>query len=134
MVGLLEPDGRTRVIAYGDPGPGQPPLDGNSVFEIGSISKVFTATVLAELVQEGKVKLNDPVQKYLPASVHMPTHDGKVITLLNLSEQNSGLPSLPSNFHPTDPSNPYADYTVQRMYDFLSSYQLTRDPGAQFEY
>ena len=40
VVGLLEPDGRTRVVAYGDPGPGQPPLDGNSVFEIGSISKV----------------------------------------------------------------------------------------------
>ncbi len=134
VVGLLEPDGRTRIIAYGDPGPGQPPLDGNSVFEIGSISKVFTATLLAELVQEGKVKLNDPAQKYLPASVHMPTHNGKVITLGNLAEQNSGLPSLPSNFHPSDPSNPYADYTVQQMYDFLSGYQLTRDPGAQFEY
>ena len=134
VVGLVEPDGRTRVVAYGDPGPGQPPLDGNSVFEIGSISKVFTASVLAELVQEGKVKLDDPVQKYLPASVHMPTHDGKVITLGNLSEQNSGLPSLPSNFHPADPSNPYADYTVQQMYEFLSGYQLTRDPGAQFEY
>lgn len=134
VVGLLEPDGRTRVVAFGDPGPGQPPLDGNSVFEIGSISKVFTATVLAELVREGKVKLDDPVQKYLPASVHMPTHDEKVITLGNLSEQNSGLPSLPSNFHPANPANPYADYTVQQMYDFLSHYQLTRDPGAKFEY
>ncbi len=134
VVGLLEPDGRTRVVAFGDPGPGQPPLDGNSVFEIGSITKVFTATVLAELVQEGKVKLDDPVQKYLPASVHMPTHNGKQITLGNLSEQNSGLPSLPTNFHPADPANPYADYTVQQMYDFLSHYQLTRDPGERFEY
>ncbi|MGI8510746.1 MAG: serine hydrolase [Gemmatimonadaceae bacterium] len=134
VVGLLEPDGRTRIVAFGDPGPGQPPLDGNSVFEIGSISKVFTATVLAELVQAGKVKLNDSVQKYLPASVHMPESNGKAITLGNLSEQNSGLPRMPSNFHPANPANPYADYTVQQMYDFLSTYQLTREPGAKFEY
>jgi serine-type D-Ala-D-Ala carboxypeptidase/endopeptidase len=134
VVGLLDPDGSTRVVAYGDPGPGQPPLDGNSVFEIGSISKVFTATVLADLAQQGKVRLDDPVQKYLPAGVRMPSRDGEQITLLNLSEQNSGLPRMPDNFHPADPSNPYADYTVQDLWDFLSHYTLTRDPGAQFEY
>jgi len=134
VVGLLDPDGRTRIVAYGDPGPGQPPLDGNSVFEIGSISKVFTSAVLAELVQEGKVSLEDPVQKYLPATVHMPTRNGKAITLGTLSEQNSGLPRMPTNFRPRDQSNPYADYSVQQMYEFLSGYQLTRDPGAQFEY
>ena len=41
---------------------------------------------------------------------------------------------MPCNFHPGQPANPYADYTVQQMYDFLSGYQLPRDPGAQFEY
>ena len=134
VVGLLEPDGRRRVVAYGDPGPGQPALDGSSVFEIGSISKVFTATVLAELVQEGKVKLTDPVQKYLPSSVHVPSRNGKQITLGSLSEQNSGLPRLPSNFHPANPANPYADYGAQQLYEFLSGYTLPRDPGAEFEY
>ena len=134
VIGVLDADGHSRVVAYGDPGPGQPALDGNSVFEIGSISKVFTATVLAELVQEGRVSLDDPVQKYLPSTVHLPTHSGKVITLGNLSTQNSGLPRMPSNFKPADPTNPYADYTVQQMYDFLSGYQLKRDPGAEFEY
>jgi serine-type D-Ala-D-Ala carboxypeptidase/endopeptidase len=134
VVGMLQPDGRTRIVAYGDPGAGQPPLDGNSVFEIGSISKVFTATVLAELVQEGKVTLDDPVQKFLPSTVHIPSRDGKVITLGSLSEQNSGLPRMPSNFHPANQANPYADYEAAQLYEFLSGYQLTRDPGAQFEY
>jgi len=134
VVGLLEPNGHTRVVAYGDPGPGQPALDGNSVFEIGSISKVFTATALSVLVQQGKVSLDDPVQKYLPASVHVPSRDGKQITLGSLSEQNSGLPRMPSNFHPANNANPYVDYGTQQLYEFLNGYQLTRDPGAEFEY
>jgi D-alanyl-D-alanine-carboxypeptidase/D-alanyl-D-alanine-endopeptidase len=134
VVGLLAADGSTRVIADGDPGPGQPPLDANSVFEIGSITKVFTSAVLAEMVQEGKVRLDDPAQRYLPAGVHLPTRNGKVITLAMLSEQNSGLPRMPTNFHPADPANPYADYSVRQLYDFLNGYQLARDPGERFEY
>lgn len=134
VVGLMEADGRTRIVAAGDPGSGQPPLDGDSVFEIGSISKVFTSTVLAELVQEGVVSLDDPVQKFVPAGVKIPSRNGKVITLGNLSEQNSGLPRMPDNFYPKDPGNPYADYTVAQLYAFVSGYKLPRDPGEQFEY
>lgn len=134
VVGMLEPDGRTRFFAYGDPGPNRPPLDSNSVFEIGSITKVFTATMLAQMVKEGRVRLDDPAQKFVPSSVTLPTHDGKEITLGSLSEQNSGLPRMPTNFHPANSANPYADYTVQQMYAFLSGYKLTRDPGASFEY
>src|SRR5262245_1163306 len=77
VVGMIEPSGKTHIVAFGDPGSGQMPLDGNSVFEIGSISKVFTSTLLAQLVNEGKVRLEDPVQKYLPATVKMPTRNGK---------------------------------------------------------
>ena len=134
VVGLLDATGTTRIVAYGDPGPGQAPLDGDTVFEIGSISKVFTATALASLVLDGTVSLDDPVQKFLPARVTMPARNGKAITLGHLSSQNSGLPRMPSNFTPKDQSNPYADYTVDQMYAFLSGYQLPRDPGEQFEY
>src|SRR5690349_16001674 len=63
VIGVIDADGRTRVVTYGDPGAGQPPLDANSVFEIGSISKVFTSTALAMLVQQGKLRLDDPAQK-----------------------------------------------------------------------
>jgi CubicO group peptidase (beta-lactamase class C family) len=134
VVGVIEPNGRKRIVAYGDPGPGQPALDADSVFEIGSISKVFTATLLSQMAEEGKVRLDDPVQRWLPPTVRLPARSGKAITLVSLSEQNSGLPRLPDNMTPADRSNPYADYTVQQMYEFLSRYQLTRDPGAQFEY
>jgi CubicO group peptidase (beta-lactamase class C family) len=134
VVGLLEPDGSTRILAWGNPGPGQPSLDETSVFEIGSVTKVFTAALLSDMVQRREVALDDPVQTYLPAGVVMPTRGGKQITLAMLSEQTSGLPRLPTNLRPADASNPYADYTVQQLYEFLSGYTLPRDPGASYEY
>ena len=133
VVGLFGPTGRRRVVAYGSSGTSRP-LDANSVFEIGSITKTFTAAVLADMVARGEVKLDDPVAKFLPASVHVPTRNGRQITLLDLATQSSGLPYMPSNLKPKDASNPYADYTPEKMYEFLSGYQLTRDIGSQYEY
>ena len=134
VVGVLHPDRHTQIVAAGDPGPGRPALDGSSVFEIGSITKVFTATVLAALADEGKLRLDDPVQTYLPSSVRMPTRNGKAITLALLAEQRSGLPRLPDNMRPANAANPYADYGVPQLYEFISRYQLPRDPGESFEY
>ncbi len=108
--------------------------DENTVFEIGSITKVFTGTLLAEAVRRGEVTLDDPISKYLPKTVKTPSREGKEITLLDLATQSSGLPGLPANFAPKDAGNPYADYTVAQMYDFLSGYQLTRDIGTKYEY
>jgi len=124
VVGLLD-KGR-RLIAVG--------VDVDDVFEIGSITKVFTASILADMVARGEVRLDDPVAKYLPSSAHIPSRNGRQITLLDLATQSSGLPRMPSNFTPRDSTNPYADYTVQQMYAFLSGYQLTRDIGATYEY
>jgi CubicO group peptidase (beta-lactamase class C family) len=133
VVGLIDPGG-TRVVVAGKAGDGTVPLDGNTVFEIGSVTKVFTATILADMVEKGEVRLDDPVQQYLPASVRVPARGGKAITLVDLATQTSGLPRMPTNLAPKDVANPYADYTVQQMYDFLSGYQLTRDIGVQYEY
>ena len=93
------------------------------MFEIGSISKVFTSLLLAEMVGDGRMALDEPVQKYLPDSVKMPQKGDRPITLQNLATHMSGLPRMPTNFSPKDPANPYADYTVERMYEFLNACQ-----------
>jgi D-alanyl-D-alanine-carboxypeptidase/D-alanyl-D-alanine-endopeptidase len=134
VVGLVDDKG-TRIICYGKPSQESAQIvDGDSVFEIGSVTKVFTAILLADMVERGEVSLNDPISKYLPKSVKTPTRDGKEITLRDLSSQISGLPRMPSNFAPKDNQNPYADYSVEQMYAFLSGYTLTRDIGAKYEY
>jgi serine-type D-Ala-D-Ala carboxypeptidase/endopeptidase len=126
VVGVIEPAGR-RVVACGK-------LDGDTIFEIGSVTKVFTSLLLADMVHRKEVSLDDPAAKYLPESVKMPERGGKSITLLHLSTHSSGLPRLPTNMKPKDLRNPYADYSVGDLYQFLSSYELPRDPGSEFEY
>ena len=133
VVGVIESSGR-RVIAYGKSaaGDGAPP-DGDTVFEIGSMSKVFTSLLLADAVRRGEVALMDPIAKYLPPNVKVPQR-GRAITLQDLASHTSGLPRLPGNMSPKDSQNPYADYSVEQLYQFLSTYQLTRDVGASYEY
>jgi D-alanyl-D-alanine-carboxypeptidase/D-alanyl-D-alanine-endopeptidase len=134
VVGVIDTDGR-RIVAYGNADNGSATkIDGDTVFEIGSATKVFTSLLLAIAVERGEVALNDPVAKYLPAGVKVPERSGRKITLLDLATHTSGLPRLPSNFAPKDPSNPYVDYTVRQLYDFLGTYELPRDIGSQYEY
>ncbi|HEU4748769.1 MAG TPA: serine hydrolase domain-containing protein, partial [Gemmatimonadaceae bacterium] len=133
VVGTLD-HGQTKVFIAGTSGASKVQLGMHTVFEIGSITKVFTAALLAEMVARGEVRLEDPVARYLPAFVRVPKRNGKQITLLDLATQFSGLPRLPGNLSPKDPKNPYADYTVDQLYSFLSGYELTRDIGEQFEY
>jgi len=134
VVGIIDANGR-RVVAYGHPANGDSRVvDGDTIFEIGSVSKVFTSLLLADMVNRSEVRLDDPASKYLPDSVTVPERSGKVITLLDLSTHSSGLPALPSNLKPKDVRNPYADYSVDDLYQFLSGYTLPRDPGSEFEY
>jgi D-alanyl-D-alanine-carboxypeptidase/D-alanyl-D-alanine-endopeptidase len=133
VLGVLD-HGQRKLFVAGTAGAPAVALDGNTVFEIGSITKVFTASLLADMAARGEVKLDDPVAKYLPPTVRMPSRSGRQITLLDLATQSSGLPRMPSNFSPGDENNPYSDYTVQQMYAFLSGYELPRDIGARYEY
>src|ERR1700677_1834752 len=130
VVGVIDARGR-RIVSYGSLAKDDKhPLTGDTIFEIGSITKVFTSLVLMDMVQKGEVSLTDPVSKYLPASVKVPERNGKKITLQDLATQSSGLPAgEPSN---SDRSNLYAGYSNEQFYEFLSVYQLRHDPGSLF--
>jgi len=134
VLGVMDADGSTRIVSYGDRGADAQPLGPETVFEIGSVTKVFTTTLLADMVQRGEVSLDAPAQQYAPRGMTLPTLNGKAITLAHLAEQNSGLPRLPSNMSFADMSNPYADYTAENLNTFLASHTLRRDPGTEFEY
>jgi len=134
VVGLIDGDS-VEYFSYGKTAleNGQD-VDENSVFEIGSISKTFTTIMLADEVLKGNMKLLYPLSKYLPKNVKVPSRNNRVITLKDLATHSSGLPRLPNNMSPTNPNNPYADYTIEQAYSFLSGYELPRDVGETFEY
>ena len=132
-VGVVGKDGSRRTVAYG-PNAGVQPFDASTVFEIGSITKTFTTAILADMVKRGEVSLGDPVAMLLPSGTVVPSRDGREITLFDLATQSSGLPSIPTNFAPKDQANPWADYSTQQLYDYLTSYQLTRGIGEKYEY
>ncbi len=86
------------------------------------------------MVQSGAVRLNDPIQKYLPAGIVAPTYNGIPITLASLAEHRAGLPTDPPNASTKLPANPYAGYTLAMLYSALQHYSLTRAPGTRYEY
>ena len=134
VVGVIDANGR-RVFAFGGLSKTDTRrVDGETVFEIGSITKEFTSLLLTDMARRGEVALTDPVARYLPEGVTVPERGNRRITLADLSTHSSGLPRMPSNFHPKDDANPYVDYSVQQLYDFLSGHRLTRDIGEQYEY
>ena len=115
--------------------------DGDTIYEIGSITKVFTATLLADMVENGTVDFNDPIQRFLPPSVQPPSLNGNQIRLIDLASHLSGLPRLPNNLHTLGDylnlgfiKNPYASYNPQKLYAFLSQFELQRMPGKEYEY
>jgi CubicO group peptidase (beta-lactamase class C family) len=134
VVGVTGPGGR-HVVGFGRTTlDGDRVPNGDTVFQIGSVTKVFTAALLADMVKRGKVALDRPVAALLPEDVSMPARGETPITLRHLAAHTSGLPRMPDNFQPEDPRNPYADYAVQQMYEFLTEHKLDQKPGAKYEY
>ena len=128
VVGVISPNG-TQVSGYGNISKANPTtVDGNTMFDIGSITKTFNAIVLADLVNQGVVKLSDPLEKYLPSNVTVPSYNGYKITLEDLATHTSGLPYWPTGWI----WNKY--YTTQQVYDFLSNSTLASEPGTKSAY
>lgn len=124
-IAVLE-HGVRKVFSYGVAKP-------DSIFEIGSVTKTFTGLILSQMVEQGKVKFDDPVRELLPAgTVAKPA--GDEITLLDLATQHSGLPRMPDNFHPADPTNPYADYKAENLYAFLTKQGVGKPARTSFLY
>ncbi|MFP7722686.1 serine hydrolase [Lysobacter sp. A3-1-A15] len=111
-----------------------PRIDGSSAFEIGSVSKTLTATLLADLVERGEADLDDPLAEYLPAGSEVPMFEGQPILLRHLVTHTSGLPALPPGGLVNDASDPYAALTPQALLAVLPQVSLDRAPGTRFEY
>ena len=135
IVGTIDATGKTQIISagsYNDKKEVKP--DGNTLYEIGSVTKVFTSLLLADMVIKKQVNLDDPISKYLPASVKVPVIKGKQITLQHLASHAVGWPRMPDNYDPKDPDNPFADYTSEQLYDYISRSDFDYAPGTWFKY
>ncbi|QDT13545.1 serine hydrolase [Planctomycetes bacterium K23_9] len=131
-IGVVKGDQTTAVHLGKTKSGGQSPSD-DTVYEIGSISKVFTGILLGDAVSRGDARLDQPVQQLLPAGVTMPAGK-RAITLVDISTHTSGLPRLSNNMPSLTSKDPYADYTSKLAHEFLNSHKLRREPGAKQEY
>jgi CubicO group peptidase (beta-lactamase class C family) len=128
VVGVVSPNG-PQVSGYGNISKDNPiPVDGDTAFDIGSVTKTFVATALADMVDQGVVKLSDPLEMYLPSNVTVPSYDGYKITLEDLATHTSGLPYWPPDWV----WNKY--YTTQQVYDLLSNSTLQSEPKTYANY
>jgi CubicO group peptidase (beta-lactamase class C family) len=116
---------------------GRLPDGAGTIFEIGSITKTFTVTLLADMAREGIVALDDPVQHYLPDAVRLPVH-GRPITLEDLATHRSGLPRLPKGLLwpalTRDRRDPYAKLNDARLTAAVSATRPRRNPGRKVAY
>lgn len=133
VVGIVDKNG-PRIYSFGSTSlQNGSDLDGQSIFQIASLSKVFTSLLMETLVQQGKVSWNTNISEYLPQPIQL-LDPKKPITLLHLSTHSSGFPSLPLNLKPVDSLNPYKDYDLSRLHEFLSSFNPSVSPGEIWGY
>ncbi|MGY0611925.1 serine hydrolase [Luteimonas sp. A501] len=106
----------------------------DSAFEIGSVAKTMTSTLLADLIVQGKASLDDPLADYLPEGTVVPQFEGAPILLRHVVTHTSGLPALPARMAITNPADPYAALTVDDLLASLGDVTLAQAPGTQFAY
>ena len=123
VIGIVSPNG-TQVYSYGNiSDENGTNVNGDSIFDIGSITKTFTTALLVDMVKRGLISLDDPIEKYLPDNVKVPAYNGHLITIENLATHTSGLPDFPAGW------NRNQSYTNEQVYNFLSNITLKSEPG-----
>lgn len=134
IVGIVDSTGR-RLFARGPAQVGNDdPVDGDTIFEIGGITKAFTGLLLTDMAHRGELSLSDPAVKYLPPGTTLPQRGARPITLLDFATHTSGLPKMPANVVLTDYNNPGVEMTVDQLLKSVGAYELTRDVGSGYEY
>ena len=108
--------------------------DEKTIYEIGSISKVFTSLLLAEAVESGRLKLDDPISTVMKELARKNPTVGNAITFKHLSHHVSGLPVMPTNIKPADSTNPFDGYNRRMLTEYILSAKPERKPGEGYEY
>lgn len=133
-VGILDGDGRAHHYGFGrlsKAGNERPNED--TLFELGSITKCFTAILLADMCVRHEVDLRDPALRYLERGAQLPRLEGRPITLEELATYSSGLPRMPTNRGTTQ--REHAQYSAGQMLGFLGELaHRERGPGANRHY
>lgn len=113
---------------------GEAPPDDRTLWEIGSVTKVFTALLLADAVVRGEVALETPIAELLPPDVELPGGAARRITLEMLATHRSGLPRIPADLDATDYRDPYAACGEDRLWSTLRTVELESAPGERASY
>ncbi len=128
---------KINTFFYGETDKGNNKLpDANTLFEIGSISKTFTASLLADMVNKGLVNLEDSIAKFLPDSIAQ-NPDIKKINFKSLVNHTSGLPALADNWNKGPKfsmDDPYAFYDRKQLFAYLKNYKAKGDPETEYAY
>jgi serine-type D-Ala-D-Ala carboxypeptidase/endopeptidase len=133
-VGVIS-DGKVWTSHYGAlDGKGTAAPNNETIYEIGSISKVFTSLLLADAVVTRRLKLDDPISVVMSDLADENPGVGRSITFKHLSHHVSGLPVMPSNIRPADSTNPFAGYDRAMLTDYLLTAKPVRKPGDDYEY
>lgn len=96
-------------------------VNGDTIFEIGSISKVFTTTILCRAIRDGKIKLSDTLRDALGKEAKLTPTMAK-ITIEELATHTSGLPRMPLNHKPKTNDDPYVDYGRKELFEFAANF------------
>ena len=132
FVGMIDENGIQQYY-YGNKVLEGEKINENTIFEIGSVSKVFTSLLLADMVERGEVSLDDPIEKFLPPGISTPSRNDQTITLLDLTTHTSGLPRWPEDFPLMDMQEQY-EYDREELYDYLATVELSQEIGSEYSY